>query len=215
MASFGSKKLGFTLLEVMIAIAILGISLAAIFSSEAGAIKTATRARHTNAATLLARCKLAELEEKIMREGLPAISAEDDDECCEDAELEGFRCTWKIERVVLPDATEDSENALASATNGTPPAGGGDSPGANPSTIDSLMSGQASAADMAGGNLATLGIQLVYPVLKPTIEEQVRRATVTVLWKEGSSEKSFNVVQYLVSNGPAIPDPNAIPTPTQ
>jgi general secretion pathway protein I len=36
---------GFTLLEVMIAVAILGLSLTAIFSSEVGAANVAARAR--------------------------------------------------------------------------------------------------------------------------------------------------------------------------
>jgi prepilin-type N-terminal cleavage/methylation domain-containing protein len=43
----------FTLLEVMVAIAILAVSLTAIFSSEAGAIKMAHRARKMGMATLL------------------------------------------------------------------------------------------------------------------------------------------------------------------
>src|SRR5690606_3853502 len=52
---------GFTLLEVMVAVAILALSLVAIFSSEGGAIRAGARARQMSAATLLARCKMAEV----------------------------------------------------------------------------------------------------------------------------------------------------------
>ena len=55
-------------------------------------------------ATLLARCKMGEIEEQVLREGLPAVSANGIDECCETGEVEGFECEWEIMRIVLPDA---------------------------------------------------------------------------------------------------------------
>ncbi len=94
---------GFTLLEVMVAVAILGITLVSIFSAEAGAIRMAGRARLLTTASLLARCKMGEIEEEIMRTGLPAVSSQGADECCEGGEVEGFDCEWEISRVVLPD----------------------------------------------------------------------------------------------------------------
>ena len=64
-----SQVLGaFTLLEVMVAVPILAVALTAIFASEAGAIRVSARARFTTTATLLARCKMAEIEEETMRE---------------------------------------------------------------------------------------------------------------------------------------------------
>ncbi|MBZ0118623.1 MAG: type II secretion system GspH family protein, partial [Sandaracinaceae bacterium] len=65
----------FTLLEVLVAVAILGISLTAIFSSQAGAIRTGARARAISTATLLARCKMGEVEEEMINEGFPAVHA--------------------------------------------------------------------------------------------------------------------------------------------
>ena len=38
--------------------------------------------------------------------------------------------------------------------------------------------------------------------LKPSFESQIRRATVTVTWKEGSAEHSFDVTQYVVAAQP-------------
>jgi general secretion pathway protein I len=187
---------GFTLLEVMVAVTILGLSLAAIFSSQAGAVKVANRARRTSVATVMARCKLGEIEEKVLREGLPAVSASGGGSCCEDATVEGFECDWSIDRVVLPDApeSEDSEAAPGNGTDGAASAAAG-------VTVDSLLAG----GGPSGASMANMAMQYTYPVLKPTIEEQVRRATVTVKWTEGRREHSFSVVQYLVADAPTVP----------
>ena len=181
------RRLGFTLLEVLVAVAILGLSLSSIFSSEAGAIKVANRARRTSYATVLARCKLGEIEEKVMKEGLPAISAADTDECCEDAEIEGFTCEWSIERIVLPDQVEEEGGVLEDDEGAPDPLAG--------VTAESLME---SGGGMGG--LSEMAMSMAYPVLKTTIEEQVRRVTVSVHWQEGSRDHSFEVVQFLVAD---------------
>jgi len=193
---------GFTLLEVMIAVAILGLSLTAIFSSEVGAANVAARARRQNVAATLARCKMGEIEEVIAIEGLPALEKKDTDNCCEHAPVEGFECEWLVERIILPelgaqddeDEHEDPRDAsnrlLAEASDEVDSQGG---------TPQQVIAGQA-------GNLATLALQLGFPILKPFLEEQVRRATVAVRWKEGPKERGFDVTQYLVSDQPAPVD---------
>src|SRR5690606_36835678 len=99
------KVLGaFTLLEVMVAVAILAVAMTAIFSSEGGAIRAGARTRQMTTATLLARCKMAEVEEQMAREGFPAVVAEGDDACCVCGEHEGFTCHWQVEQVMLLDA---------------------------------------------------------------------------------------------------------------
>ena len=193
---------GFTLLEVMIAVAILGLSLTAIFSSEVGAANVAARARRQNVAATLARCKMGEIEEIIAIEGLPALEKKDTDSCCEHAPVEGFECEWLVERIILPelgaqddededeDPRDSSNRLLAEAAEEVDSQGG---------TPQEVIAGQA-------GNLATLALQIGFPILKPFLEEQVRRATVTVRWKEGPKERGFDVTQYLVSDQPAPVD---------
>lgn len=53
---------GFTLLEVMIAMAILAISLVAVFRSQSQSVSMAGEARFLTTASLLAQGKMAELE---------------------------------------------------------------------------------------------------------------------------------------------------------
>jgi len=57
-----SKKNGFTLLEVMIAMAILAITLVVVFQSQSQSISMAGRARFETTASFLAQSKIAEIE---------------------------------------------------------------------------------------------------------------------------------------------------------
>jgi len=194
---------GFTLLEVMIAVAILGLSLTAIFSSEVGAANIAARARRQNVAVTLARCKMGEIEQIIAIEGLPAIEKKDSDSCCEHAPVEGFECEWIVERIILPelgaegeegeegDSSRDAANRELNAAY--------DEVDSQGDTAQQLIAGD-------GGNLAGLALQLGFPILKPFFEEQVRRATVSIRWKEGPREIGFDLIQYLVSEQPAAVD---------
>lgn len=201
---------GFTLLEVMVAVAILGLSLTAIFSSEAGAIKAAQRARKIRVATHMARCKMGEIEELMAREGFPLVDKEDEDACCEDAEQPGFSCAWRVDLVQLPTPIESGEEALEDEGAEDLPSSASSAlkdkdPSELPTSPDQLLSG--GMAGMTGGGAAGAGgdmlSQMVFgfamPVLKPMIEQQVRRATVTVRWAEGKAQKSFDVVQFLVA----------------
>lgn len=202
---------GFTLLEVMIAVAILGLSLTAIFSSEVGAANIAQRARRQNVAATLARCKMGEIEEIIGVEGLPALDKKDTDNCCEHAPVEGFECEWIVERIILPElgaqeAEDEEDESLVDQTSRR-------QTDMQTELFDDISSGRADPQDaLAGqaGNLATLALELGYPILKPFFEEQVRRATVRIRWKEGPDERGFDVTQYLVSETPVPPaDPEA------
>ena len=223
------RRSGFTLVEVMMAVAILALSLSAIFSSEAGAARMANRSHKMGIAALMARCKMGEIEEQVAAEGLPALFDSGSDACCDGAEVEGFSCDWEMDPIVLPDAMFPSDTgddttgaaapadqAAATATAlGAPP---GSVPGADPTAASPLgaLSDSQPQDLLSGGDLDGIGaiaLQTAYPVLKPSFESQIRRATVTVHWKEGSSDHSFDVTQYLVSEQ-AIATPETQDTTT-
>jgi general secretion pathway protein I len=227
MRALRTRHAAFTLLEVMVAVVILAVGLSSLFTSEIGAIRIAQRARTTTVATLLARCKMGEIEEKIAKEGWPATDTDDRDECCEGAEHKGFRCEWSVKRIVLPDLPEDALNGQdameqlkagggQSGTPGSTPAGPSVTPGANASDplssvgvplggITSMLSGGGTGGTGGADPIAALVMSYAFPIMKPVIEEQVRRATVTVHWDEGTSQQSFDVVQYLVNELPMLP----------
>ena len=199
----GRASAGFTLLEVMISVAILAIGMTAIFASEVQSIDAGTTAQGYNVATLLARCKMGEIEEELATNGLPAVDAKDRDDCCEGAEVEGFTCEWSVDRVVLPDdalmGEEGDEGGLLSDS------------GSQTGVLDGMLSGASPLGAAAGQDgMAEMAIGIAFPVLKPAIEEQVRRATVTVTWKHHRRDMSFDVVQYIVAEQPPA-DPTANP----
>ena len=139
------RPTGFTLLEVMVAVAILAIALGSVFSAEAGSMRTAVRARKMGLATLLVRCKMGEIEEDFGKKGLPAIYASGSDKCCKDAEIDGFKCKWEVQPIVLPDTMfgKDDEDS--------------DKPGAKkPGANNLASSATGSGSSKSGGGLSSM-----------------------------------------------------------
>jgi hypothetical protein len=182
---------------------------------------------------------MGEIEEDVANKGLPALFASGSDGCCKENEIDGFNCDWEIEPILLPDnmfpnqAQDQKLGAPGSSTSGTPAsgaasgsplsaalgaatsaAGAATQPGANPlDAVKNMDPAQMLAGGGLGGGLggiAAIALSFAYPVLKPSFEGQIRRATVTVRWKEGNLEHKFDVTQYLVADQP-LPltvDPN-------
>lgn len=97
----GSRS-GFTLLEVLVAIAILGLGMTAILSAQTGLFASSLYAEKISVATSLVRCKMSELEIKLSKEGYPLVDQKDEGPCCGDESAQGYRCKWKVEKVELP-----------------------------------------------------------------------------------------------------------------
>ena len=102
----GASQSGFTLIEVMIAIAILSMALVTVFGSNIGGARSAAHARHITRATMMARCRMTEVEAYLVKNQLPpadmviedppAMGAEP---CCTD----GVTCEANVERIELPE----------------------------------------------------------------------------------------------------------------
>jgi general secretion pathway protein I len=205
------KARGFTLLEVLVAIAILGLGLTGILGAMTGAFSSASRAEHLSIATDLARCKLSELELDLVQRGFQLADASYDGRCCEGEETDTYLCEWRVERVKLPELSSTSSIAdeptqvdgSRSAAGELGPLGiladaqrtGGSSLGAQPS-LDSLGE---QVAESAGGieGMTQMLFGFVYPTLKPMLEASIRRLTVVVKWREGRLERELPVVLFV------------------
>ncbi len=103
------RSRGFSLLEVMVAVAILGLALTVILSAQAGLYSAGSHVANETTAIGLARCKMGEIEERLLRDGYQELDESDQGPCCEDQTPAGMSCAWKIERVELPQPTSFDE----------------------------------------------------------------------------------------------------------
>ena len=161
------KQRGFTLVEVMIALAILAMGLAVLLRSTAADINATQSARMTSIATNLARGQMYEIEERLQKEGFQDM----DDHKEGDFSSEGWpSITWAydIQQVVLPElgsvqtmatkAVEDRQSGSGSgsgsgsqsfSTGPVPGGGGGGAMSGNPNDLSGVF-GNSTLGGMLG-----------------------------------------------------------------
>ncbi len=217
-----NRARGFTLLEVLVAIAILGLGLSVILSSQVGLFSSAARTETLSQVTGLARCKMGEIEVKLDKDGYPIAEEDDEGPCCGDDDDEQgpsrYTCSWKIQPIKLPDADMSQQGADGGMMGGDQDQGlgalgalaglqqsGGATLGADAglSGLAGLLGGGSTGGSGMGGGvqggIASMVMGLVYPDLKPMLEASIRKITVTVHWKEGRNDRKFEVQQYLTN----------------
>ncbi|HYG67221.1 MAG TPA: type II secretion system protein [Anaeromyxobacteraceae bacterium] len=176
---------GFTLLEVMVALAILASAMLAISEVVSGALRNHERARDLDVATLLARGKMVDLEEKYRTEGFRDTDETDEGTFEEEGHPE-FR--WTAE-VVAPKADDLCTRLLGELL-----------PGADPDAEaeDGGPAQGASAAGLASGGI----IQQQCALLVQDVQKGVREVRLTVAWGPEARRESFTVVTHLVELRP-------------
>jgi len=234
-----TRPRGFTLLEVMVALAILGLGLTVILSSQTGLLAAVGRVRGETYAQNLLRCRMTEIELDLSMKGFSLLDENDSGECCEDEDEPGYSCEWKIETVELPDPSsveqqltdagvsdDDSDTTdvsaddatSASRTSATTPTGImgtlstiDDSDGAALGQGAGLSDLGGMLEDSSGGpdGMIAMALSLVYPTLKPMLEASIRRVRVSVKWKEGQKERELVAVQYVTNPLEGSLNPNA------
>ena len=197
---------GFTLLEVLMAVAILGLGLTVLLGAQVGMFTNAKRAERLSLAVNVARCRMSELELELLTKGYPMIDQESEGDCCMgESSEEGFRCSWKIQRVELPEPAMEGETdgGLDLSTDNTGTFGPlmelqEKGPAALGESADlGTLAGDLGEASTGTGGLVTMVMGLVYPSLKPMLEASIRKVIVTVSWKDGVREQKLVVTQFL------------------
>ena len=103
------KRTGFTLLEAIIAMAILALSLMAIFQISTQAVYAQVYAKKLTVATLLARGKMVDLEQELFDKGFGL----DDDEQSGDFSEEGWASyKWRA-KIIAPKTNGLTPDARA------------------------------------------------------------------------------------------------------
>ena len=191
---------GFTLLEVMISLAILAVSLVAISGLTGGAVAMEAYSRRATEATLLLRAKMNDLEDQLHKDG---FSDFDDDKrgTFEDEGAPAF--AWRAE-ILKPDVQIDPAQLLGllGVGSGKP---GDASKSSSPLTQGlaaaagalGTTTGMPGAAALAGGPFAGL-LQGQAQGFIETLKKSVREVRVTVSWKDGKEERSISASQQMV-----------------
>lgn len=209
MAQSSRWRQGFTLLEVMIALLIVSVSIVAVAGINASSMNMHVYSKQLTVATLLARSKMADIEQVLQADGLPA-----DDEIEEgDFREEGFpKIHWRAE--ILRPETKEIQVANILQSLGVD----GSSEGPLGSFLDSQL---LSNSEFFGGNLSGSGITtdvgallgssgLVGGLLTNQLQSMidnlgnaVREVRLTISWgsEKGSSRDSFSIATHVVSLG--------------
>ncbi|MCG3172461.1 MAG: hypothetical protein GMKNLPBB_00613 [Myxococcota bacterium] len=191
---------GFTLLEVMVAMAILAIALVSLMESQTSCAVMTNYVRNTTLATLLARQKMIEIEDIIRLPNREWGKLDEDEGDFGKDGYPDFR--WKAE-VKKMDMCIDINNLLSGLMGGTPSGPDGGGLGIAPKNTDST-----------GGFIQSQ----VDRVLKD-IQQNSRYVKLTILWMEGAHERSFDLVTHVVnlpdapSPGQTLPQPPQTPNP--
>ncbi|MFO7564665.1 MAG: prepilin-type N-terminal cleavage/methylation domain-containing protein [Enhygromyxa sp.] len=164
---------GFTLLEVLIAVAILAVSLSSLMGSQLNSIAATRYARDITAAALLAEYQLIELEFLHRKEGWVSSDTEYEGDFS-DQGYPHMEWTCTVHFTELPEYNE-----LLAAKEGADEASGKDG--------DNVLD----AGDRAFGALG-----MVWPLIKAAIENSIRKVDCTVKWKNGTIDEEFVVQTF-------------------
>ena len=164
---------GFTLLEVMVALAILASTLVVLLQIITNNVRATHHAKLTTVATLLARGKMIDIEDGIFENGF-STDNEVTNGTFKDQGYPAFRWDSSIERIELPTDMKQ----LAEQKSGD------DSKSKDP---------MQALTGMMGGLMSSF----MEPI-RLGLEESVRRVTVKITWDEvGRRDLSIEVVTFL------------------
>jgi general secretion pathway protein I len=164
---------GFTLLEVMIALAILASTLVVLLEIITNNVRATNHSKLTTAATFLARGKMIDIEDDVLEKGF----VENDDLAdgtFKDQGFPAFRWESAVERVDLPsDMTQKAQDQASDTSKSKDP--------------------MQALTGMMGGLMSSF----MEPI-RLGLQESVRRVTVRVFWDEsGRRNQSIEVVTFL------------------
>jgi general secretion pathway protein I len=202
---------GFTLLEVMIALALLGFGLVVLIKSTSGSIVTAKRSQMMSVATDLSRAKMYDIEEKLLKEGFTDTDQSEEDRAFDEEGWPGIKYSYKVEPIELPGF--DQLQAIAKGT-GSGSAGHGSAARGSGSSAGSDEPSGSFQDSALGGILSMLGggfgggtqdidskagasfIQTYYQIVQEALKASVRKVTLTVKFDVLGEENEIKTVAF-------------------
>jgi prepilin-type N-terminal cleavage/methylation domain-containing protein len=162
-------SLGFTLLEVMIALAIMLVAFSSILSIQSSSMNSALKARQIHEVSVLARNAMVQTEIEISGKKFADIAEELTVPCDEAGNFPDYTCTRKVKEVKLPNLGGISK--AAQGENG----GKSDEDEKNSAMLEQMTK-----------------------VITNFLSKAVREVTITVSWKRGVTIQKYDVAMYWV-----------------
>lgn len=164
---------GFTLVEIMIAIAILSIGLVSIYTAQGNSLRASGNAERIQTAAMLARQimteKMLEVEKNLQKGTFPADKEEDSGEF--EAPFQEYRWEYLVRKVEIPIGG----------------GGGGDQP--QPGTEGAQGPNANQAPESAQSNLANM--------VSKKLSDTIREINVKIIWEELGEEQSIKVTTHV------------------
>lgn len=170
-------KRAFSLLEMMVAIAILSMGLVLLLQVQARSIQLAQQAREMTIATQLARAKLYDCEQDLLKKGF-SIGDYDEEGAFDDEQMPGFfwECHGYKPDMPVADATEISAAAAGEAV------GLGDTAAAADGQADPMM-----------GMIAPILSQM-----SGIMGDSIRELHVIIRWGTGEDMQEMTVTTHVI-----------------
>jgi general secretion pathway protein I len=182
----------FTLLEVVVALGILGVVLVSLLQISSTAAISQSYARSLTVATLLARSKMVDVEQQLQADGFPATDEEDSGNFSE----EGWPdYSWTVQ-VLTPKTENLSPEQLLASFAGLPVDQNFDAS----SLFSSLMpGGQAASTSMSAFTPLLAPLQTQFAQMVQTLTQQVREIRLTIHWSHRGKPESFEIKTHVLS----------------
>ena len=196
---------GFTLLEVMISLAILAVGLVAVSSLNGGAVAMHAYGRRATEATLLLRGKMLDIEDDLQKKGFSDFDDERHGDFTDES-APGY--AWSAE-ILKPDVQLDAAQLLNLVSGGTmggtaqpPPASGG----------PQMVAGSGASASLLTGPLSGV-MQNQAKTFIETLKKSVREIRLTVSWPDGKQRRSVSASQIVVILPESVGQTQTTPAP--
>lgn len=163
-------RAGFTLLEVMIALAIMLVAFSSILAIQSSSMASALKSRQILEVSVLARNAMVQTEIEISGKKFEEIAPELTVPCDEAGNFPDYTCTRKVKEIKLPNLAGLSKAAQ----------GGGDKANAEDDEKNSAM------------------LEQMTKVITNFLSKAVREVTITVSWKRGTTTQKYDVAMYWV-----------------
>jgi len=199
----------------MVGLALLGFALVVLMKSAANSISSARDAQMMGVVTDLARGKMYDIEEKLLKDGFTDTSqSEESEQTFEEEGWPSIRYTYKVDQVELPswDTLQDmAKRKPGQGGTGSGSGTGSAAAGSGSDVVDSAAGFQNSAL---GGMLSSLGggfgggssdidskqgasfIQGQYQMVQGVLKASIRKVTLEVKWDVLGSSRELKVVAF-------------------